>query len=85
MMKSCFMVTATMGNKGHPVVTDMRKFRDDYPANFRPGGAFVSWYYKEGPKLANFIGKSRVRRFLSYLFVVKPASLIANYLYVFRK
>ena len=75
---SCFVVTATMGGPQHPTVVLMRDFRDQYLLRTKTGAAFVRFYYRHGPKAADFIRHSMVRRKLSYFFIVAPAAWLAR-------
>ena len=73
----CFVITATMGNEFSPPVVILREFRDQVlrPTSF--GKAFISWYYKVGPKIANVIRSSILLRFLSLVFIVAPSTFAA--------
>lgn len=75
---ACFVVTATMGNEGHYIVKELRVFRDKVLSNTIFGRRFISWYYINGPVLAEKIGKHKVMRFLSYLVIVYPSYLMAK-------
>ena len=74
----CFVITATMGNEGHPAVSLLRTFRDELLVKSRAGAAAVAWYYKYGPKVARRIENSLVARSVSYPFVVVPAVSVAS-------
>lgn len=74
----CFIATAAMGNYDHPVVIDLRFFRDNWLLK-RPWGInFTNWYYDNGPKAANVIEKSKLLRTVTFLFVVKPLQVITK-------
>lgn len=75
---ACFVVTATVGDEYHPAVILLRKFRNEFLAGNVVGNAFIRWYYKNGPRLANVIGKSNFRRVASYTFIVAPAYFVAS-------
>ena len=82
----CFVITATMGNEGHPAVSLLRTFRDELLIKSGTGAAAVAWYYKYGPEIARRIENSFVARSVSYLFVVVPAVSVASIaLWVSRK
>ena len=53
---ACFVATALYGDIEHPVVRDLRLFRDLFLMQSSVGRATVSFYYRIGPVLA-----SRVR------------------------
>tara|TARA_B110000014_G_C20098860_1_gene576410 strand:+ start:137 stop:784 length:648 start_codon:yes stop_codon:yes gene_type:complete len=75
----CFVATATMGDYNHPVVLDLRTFRDETLRSSIPGRMFIYLYYKIGPFFANIIKKSRTLRNLSFKFLIKPLhSLVAK-------
>lgn len=76
---ACFVVTATMGDEGHPTVTLMRRFRDEKMLKTSLGRQFITAYYRFGPKAAALVGKSTLRRRLSYFFIVAPAAKGARF------
>ena len=51
----CFIATAAYGHYSTPQVQVLRDFRDRYLLTNAPGRAFVVWYYRYGPKGAEFI------------------------------
>lgn len=53
--KGCFIATAAYGCYSAPQVQALREFRDRYLMNCAPGRAFVAWYYRCGPRGAQFI------------------------------
>ena len=75
---SCFVVTATMGSDSHPHVVFLRNFRDDVLVRSKIGRAFVGWYYRHGPTLAEHIARSTAARTLTYALVVVPAVVSAR-------
>ena len=68
----CFIATSVYGNYNHPIVLDLRKFRDNWLVKKEKGKKFISWYYQKGPVLASWIDKSKIRKFLALSFIVKP-------------
>tara|TARA_Y100001968_G_C19351516_1_gene714899 strand:+ start:38 stop:688 length:651 start_codon:yes stop_codon:yes gene_type:complete len=68
----CFIATATMGNYDHPVVMDLRTFRDETLKRSIAGRIFIYFYYKIGPLFASIIEQSRTLRNLSFKFLIKP-------------
>ncbi len=74
----CFVVTATMGNETNYSVQYLRTFRDDYLNKSNLGRKFISWYYKNGPKLANIIKPSYTARLFSFILIVLPAIVLAK-------
>jgi len=81
---ACFVVTATMGNADNSVVYDMRRFRDEVLKTSSIGDSFINWYYKHGPKIADYIGKNSLRRKISYFLVVFPAYSLVKLWFEFK-
>jgi hypothetical protein len=59
-MESCFIATAAYGSFLHPHVNILREFRDRYFMPYKPGRAFVDFYYKHAPSAAKFISKHKI-------------------------
>ena len=74
----CFIATATMGDYNHPVVMDLRLFRDNWLLKRKWGVQFTKWYYTTGPKAARVIEKSHLRRKVCYFLVIKPLHFISK-------
>ena len=74
----CFIATATMGDYDHPVVKELREFRDQYLLERNWGKKFTKYYYKFGPYPAKVISKSNLLQKLSYVFIVKPLSFVVQ-------
>ena len=68
----CFIATATLGDYNHPVVLDLRKFRDDYLLKNIIGKIFVKIYYNLSPSLSKFISKYKLLRILSLNLLITP-------------
>lgn len=49
---TCFVATAAYGSPSHPDVVALRAFRDNVLAKTAAGRAFISVYWRVGPKLA---------------------------------
>jgi hypothetical protein len=54
---SCFIATAAYGSYLEPEVRLLRDFRDEWLLPYRPGQAFVAWYYRTSPPVANYIAE----------------------------
>ena len=78
---NCFIATATMGDYDHPIVLDLRNFRDNVLKKSIAGRLFIKIYYTIGPIPAFFVGKSRYLRIFSYKFLIKPLHRLISKLY----
>jgi hypothetical protein len=76
--KGCFIATAAMGDYNHPVVIDLRFFRDNWLLKREWGVKFTSWYYEKGPIAANLIEKSTLLKKLTFILIVKPLQVLTN-------
>lgn len=74
----CFIATAAMGDYNHPVVMDLRLFRDNWLLKRDWGVKFTNWYYTHGPKAANIIEKSALLRNLTFFSIVKPLQILTK-------
>lgn len=74
----CFIATATMNDYDHPVVVELRQFRDNWLLKINWGKKFTHWYYQHGPKAAKVIEKSKLLRLASFYFIVKPLQLLTR-------
>ncbi|HPP30666.1 MAG TPA: hypothetical protein PLE69_07085, partial [bacterium] len=61
---SCFIATAAFGTPMAKEVVRLREFRDRYLMKSRGGRAFVRWYYRHSPKVAEYIRQRRWARVL---------------------
>lgn len=58
----CFIATAAWGSWMDPHVGTLRGFRDDVLMRSAPGRAFVAFYYRNSPRLAEWISRHESRR-----------------------
>ncbi len=61
----CFVATVAYGDPSHPDVVLLRRFRDEVLVRHTAGRAFIAWYWRTGPRLADFIGCSKHLKFFS--------------------
>lgn len=74
----CFIATAAYGSWLDPHVVTLREFRDHWLLTNAPGQAFVSWYYRVSPPLADWIAERDWARAL-VRGVLAPAVLAITY------
>lgn len=53
--EGCFVATAAYGEEDAFEVLTLRRFRDHYLRRSPAGREFISWYYREGPKGADWL------------------------------
>ena len=75
---SCFIATAAYGSYLHPQVQLLRNFRDDCLLTNAPGRAFVAFYYRHSPPLADFIARHPVLRGVTRLLLTPLVVAIAH-------
>lgn len=61
---SCFVATVAYGNGDYPSVKVLRQFRDLVLMKFSAGRAFVAWYYRAGPGIADSFKSSDISKML---------------------
>jgi len=74
----CFVATACYGNYDHPVVMELRHFRDDCLETSTAGRAFVRWYYQWSPAFASLVAKSKTLKTLARVLIVTPVVAVAR-------
>lgn len=73
----CFVATAVLGKADHRVVVLLRRFRAEQLSGSPLGIAFLEWYGFHGPRAADLIAKSGVRRAVALWCVVLPVAVVA--------
>lgn len=66
---TCFVASVAYDDPNHPDVMFLRWFRDHILSKTPRGRAFITWYWKNGPKLARVVGKSTLLRNMARLVI----------------
>jgi|GEM_PF-4111491 len=74
----CFIATACYNDYDHPIVFQLRKFRDDFLQERTWGRKFVRFYYTYSPVLANAIAKNKFFKIIAKYVVVKPLYFLSR-------
>jgi len=64
------------GDYNHTIVKEFRSFRDYVLKENQLGSKFIKWYYKEGPKLADFIERHYLYRFAARIALTFVAQIV---------
>ena len=73
----CFIATATYGSALESHVVVLRQFRDRYLQRTAIGRAFIRYYYRHSPPLAEFIAEHPTARFAARMTLTPLVLLIA--------
>ena len=74
----CFIATAAYGSYLAPEVQTLRRFRDDYLLTNQIGQAFVRFYYRTSPSIADYISEHQSLRVVTR-WALTPIVLGVNY------
>lgn len=74
----CFIATAAYGSYLHPQVRLLRDFRDNHLLTNAPGRAFVGFYYRNSPPVADFIAKHSLLRGITRLALTPVIILVVH-------
>jgi hypothetical protein len=77
--KTCFIATAAFGSPLARHVRTLRAFRDRYLLTNAPGRAFVNFYYRHSPPLAEHVAESPLLRVVVRMLLM-PVVLFASLL-----
>ncbi len=76
--EGCFIATTVFCDYEHPVVLDLRNFRDSYLKKRKWGLRFINFYYVNGPRWANIIASNNVLRLIALFIIIKPLHFISK-------
>jgi hypothetical protein len=74
----CFIATAAYGSYLEPDVLTLRRFRDRWLITNAPGRAFVDFYYRTSPPIADVIAKHESLRFIVRVMLTPLVFAIKN-------
>jgi hypothetical protein len=75
--EGCFVATAAYGEEDAFEVLTLRRFRDHYLRRNPAGREFISWYYREGPKGADWLREHDTARQATRVALM-PVAVAAN-------
>ena len=76
----CFIATACYNDYDHPIVLQLRFFRDDFLQKHGWGQRFIKAYYKHSPKYAMYIARHNFLKAISKFIIVKPLYYLSKVL-----
>jgi hypothetical protein len=82
---TCFVASVAYDDPNHPDVMFLRSFRDNVLSQSAYGQSFTAWYWKHGPELAKFVGKSAVLRNGSRLIISGIVQSLKTHAKLFQK
>ena len=81
----CFIATAVYGDYNHPIVQDLRVFRNESLYTTSLGRKFVSFYYKYSPNIAAKLEKTKTGKFFARNLIVLPLHSGLKFIGYFRR
>jgi len=79
--RNCFIATAAYGSPLHPYVKALREFRDEHLSSNSYGRAFVGFYYKYSPAIAEVIKDSEFLKAVTRV-ILTPVVMFVVYPYI---
>jgi hypothetical protein len=83
--EGCFVATAVYGDYNHPIVMDLRIFRDSTLQQSMVGRRFIDIYYKRGPKFAKFIERKVIINTFIRIFLIRPIHFMLGVFGFYKK
>ena len=68
----CFIATACYNDYGHPIVYQLRDFRDYFLQQKKWGRKFISFYYQHSPQYAKLIESNNFMKYVIKISLIKP-------------
>jgi hypothetical protein len=70
--EGCFIATACYNDYHHPIVVQLRNFRDQFLQKKKFGRQFIKLYYLHSPKYAKLIQRKIIVKLLLRFLLIKP-------------
>lgn len=80
----CFVATACYDDYDHPIVLQLRFFRDNFLQKRDWGQKFIKAYYKHSPKYARYIARNNFLKTISKFIIIKPLYYLSKILLRFK-
>ena len=68
----CFIATACYNDYDHPIVYQLRDFRDYFLQQKKCGRKFISFYYQHSPQYAKLIESNNFMKYFIKISLIKP-------------
>jgi hypothetical protein len=78
--EGCFIATACYNDYDHPIVYQLRNFRDYFLNEKKWGRKFISIYYKHSPRCAKMIESNNFMKYFFKIALIKPLYYLTKFL-----
>lgn len=78
--EGCFIATACYNDYDHPIVKQLRVFRDNYLAQKQWGVNFIRSYYKYSPQLSKVISRFQFLKLIIRVLIINPLYFLSVFL-----
>jgi hypothetical protein len=77
--EGCFIATACYNDYDHPIVRQLRNFRDCFLDQKEWGRKFISFYYRHSPRYARLIENNNLRKYFVKIFLIMPLYMVTKF------
>jgi len=78
--EGCFIATACYNDYDHPIVYQLRDFRDYFLQNKQWGRKFISFYYQHSPRYAKLITSNNFIKYVIKITLIKPLYFFTKFI-----
>jgi hypothetical protein len=78
--EGCFIATACYNDYDHPIVYQLRNFRDNFLIKKKYGRMFISFYYQYSPRYAKLIESNNFIKYVIKILLIKPLYFLIKFL-----